>query len=56
VEKGDVLVGLDGKKTSGMKLEEIRGTLRVAGQTHKIVVEREGKRVEVTLKTREMLP
>jgi C-terminal processing protease CtpA/Prc len=56
LEKGDVLVALEGRETRGMKLEEIRGALRAAGQTHKMTVEREGKRVEVVLKTREMLP
>jgi predicted aspartyl protease len=56
LEPGDELRQIDGHDVSEMTIEAIRGTLRTAGQTHKLTVSRGGKLLEVTLHTREMLP
>lgn len=56
LQSRDVLLALDGHELAGRDLESIRNDLYDPGRRHRLTVSRDGKRVEVLLVTREMLP
>lgn len=55
IESGDVLVQIDGRSASTLSLENIRTMLRQSGKTHRLSFSRQGKTVDVSLKTRDLL-
>jgi len=55
IESGDVLVQIDGRSTSTLSLENIRTMLGQSGKTHRLAFSRQGKTVDVSLKTRDLL-
>jgi predicted aspartyl protease len=55
IERGDVLLQIDGRSTSGVSLEAIRALLKQPGKTHKLTLARNQKNITTLLRTREML-
>src|SRR5581483_4339724 len=55
IERGDVILHIDGRSTSGVSLEVIREMLKQPDKTHKITLSRGRKTVSATLRTREVL-
>ena len=53
---GDIITKLNGRDTNGLSLEIIRETLHTPDRSHTLTLLRDGKTIEVVLKTREMLP
>lgn len=53
---GDLITKLNGQDTTGLALEIIRETLHVPDQSITLTLLRDGKPLEVVIKTREMLP
>lgn len=53
---GDVITKLNGRDTSGLSLEVIREQLQMPDRSNKLTLLRDGKTLQVVLKTREMLP
>ena len=52
----DVLLEIDGTDLHGSALESARNLLYEPGRSHRIAVERHGKRIEFLLQTRDILP
>lgn len=55
LEPDDVLLQIDGRSISALKLDAVRELLKQPGKTHKLSFSRKGKTMEATLKTRDML-
>ncbi len=55
VQAGDLIVSVDGRAVSELALDGLRGLLRVPGKTYSLLLDRNGKRIEVTLVTRRLV-
>lgn len=55
IERGDVLLQIDGRSTDRLKLENIRQTLMRPGKTYTLTLSRSQKVVKTVLRTRELL-
>lgn len=53
---GDIIAKLNGRDTTGLSLEIIRETLQTPDRSYTLTLLRDGKELQVVLKTREMLP
>jgi len=56
IVRGDVILKLNGRDTAYLSLETIREMIGAPAQSHQLTLLRDGKVIEVVLKTREMLP
>jgi S1-C subfamily serine protease len=56
VLRGDIVTGIDGRHTKGTQLQHVRTALNQPDRTIRITLLRGGRTMEVTLKTRELLP
>lgn len=55
IERGDVLLEIDGRSTTGVNLETIRTLFRQPGKLYKLTFLRGQRKVALNLKTRELL-
>jgi hypothetical protein len=51
-----IITKLNGRDTTGLSLEIIRETLHTSDRSNTLTFLRDGKTLEIVLKTREMLP
>jgi predicted aspartyl protease len=56
VLRGDLIIGIDGRHTKGTPLQHVRTALNQPDRTIRLTLLRGGQTMEVTLKTRELLP
>jgi hypothetical protein len=55
IQKGDVIAGVDEEAAADLSLADIRGLFRQVDQKHKLLIERDGKTLTVTIQTRHLL-
>jgi S1-C subfamily serine protease len=55
LEAGDRLVSFDGQPAEQLTLEGIRAALRVDGRLYRVVVDRKGREITLTLKTKRLV-
>jgi hypothetical protein len=55
IQNGDIIVGIDQDPAADLSLEEIRDLFRQPGHPYKLVIERNGKTLTLTMKLRRLL-
>jgi len=55
IQKGDVIAGIDDEAAADMTLAEVRELFRDVGHKYKLLLERNGQTLEVTMRTRRLL-
>jgi S1-C subfamily serine protease len=55
IQKGDVIAGVDDDPAADLTLADLRYLFRQLGHPYKLLIEREGKTVVVTMKLRRLL-
>ena len=54
-EAGDRLLAIDGRRAAACSLDEVRALFRRPGRTHRIMIQRDGAKPVLVLKTRRMV-
>jgi hypothetical protein len=55
VREGDIIYAVDGKPTSNLTLEQVRGLFKHDGRAHRLTLEREGRKLETRIRLRRLI-